>query len=640
MPTITTSGVLKPSAGTYLYGRCEYTVSHTDTVTTVRVTSYAYSDASIQNGVACAPYHSTPLESAPAATGVTNRTAQIAKSTYTWLWARKASAYTVYVGTKIWGTTVSGYSGYTNGSTTGSASSPLAKVQANISVPALPAAGKPTCSVAFGGTSSSATATIYSSTVSGAASYVYEYRYTTVSGTTDWLTAPASHQVSMANNRAYQFRVGAVGYNGVTNYSTAVPSGGEYTTPTAPSGLSASASGTSVKLSWATNALRATTVQIQRATNSAFTTGVATIYNGAAKKTHTDSYSGGTVYYRVRAVAPGGTTGWSNVASAITMLAPAAVTGVARTGTVNSNNIVLTWVNHPSSPTRPYSNINFISDDNASFSSPSEVDIAGTDATDTFTGAAKKRYWFRIVPENAAGRAPVVTVGPYSTTTPAAVLSGMKATKSKVSITTNTTGQNWGISGVVNTHSLQYRFMPVGGSYGAWTQFASFTGNVTRTDTYTAASRGSVQLRCVTTTTGLDGGNRTATATNGEVDVEFAPLAPTLISFTNNTVSINIPADDVGATTRAVRLYLDGALKTTWNVNGSKQTLTYSYTPTKVLTKATANIQTAFSASPSTTVTFNIDLDKAPVSIGGKRYAVFTVASNGTVTACSTQVIR
>ena len=89
--------------------------------------------------------------------------------------------------------------------------------------------------------------------------------------------------------------------------------------PTAPSGLAATLSGTSVSLTWtnATTGPAATVVWVQRATDPGFTANVTDISEGPTATGYTDTsvVAGTTYYYRVLAENTVGYSAWSNVES-------------------------------------------------------------------------------------------------------------------------------------------------------------------------------------------------------------------------------------------------------------------------------------------------------------------------------------
>src|ERR671918_490637 len=117
-----------------------------------------------------------------------------------------------------------------------------------------------------------------------------------------------------------------------------------YSSPTAPSGLSASAvSSSQINLSWTASSGAVTSYLVERCQGagcSSFTqvgTPSGTSFSNTGLSAST-SYS-----YRVRASGPGGTSGPSNIASATTQAGPpTAPTGLSATA-MSSSQIDLSW---------------------------------------------------------------------------------------------------------------------------------------------------------------------------------------------------------------------------------------------------------------------------------------------------------
>ena len=97
---------------------------------------------------------------------------------------------------------------------------------------------------------------------------------------------------------------------------------GAATVPAAPSNLTAAGVSTSeIDLTWQNNASDAAYFQLQRATDSAFTRNVTTLWPAAGATSYADNtymVSGVTYYYRVLASNAAGDSGMSNTASATT----------------------------------------------------------------------------------------------------------------------------------------------------------------------------------------------------------------------------------------------------------------------------------------------------------------------------------
>jgi YVTN family beta-propeller protein len=124
-----------------------------------------------------------------------------------------------------------------------------------------------------------------------------------------------------------------------------------YTTvPAAPAGLTATLAGSSVSLNWTVPAstVPVTQLDIERATSSGFTSNVTDTLVGPTLRTYTDSnvVKGTTYYYRVRAENQVSDSAWSNVASILVPLPPAApanLTARAIASGFASAAIDLTW---------------------------------------------------------------------------------------------------------------------------------------------------------------------------------------------------------------------------------------------------------------------------------------------------------
>jgi FtsP/CotA-like multicopper oxidase with cupredoxin domain len=122
--------------------------------------------------------------------------------------------------------------------------------------------------------------------------------------------------------------------------------------PIAPTGLTGTATGTRVDLSWLDNSAKETGFTIQRATNDSFTTGLATFNVGPNVRTFSQNVASNTKYwYRVFAIGPtvgdtqayAGSLGFptmsaDSVSSVITVQVGAAATGVP----ANPTNLVAT----------------------------------------------------------------------------------------------------------------------------------------------------------------------------------------------------------------------------------------------------------------------------------------------------------
>ena len=171
---------------------------------------------------------------------------------------------------------------------------------------------------------------------------------TTAAGVTTSIDVP------VVTGHTYVYRVNAFSPGGASAWTTSntivVPA-----VPAAPSGLTGSITRTAagpdqVPLRWTDRSGNELGFTIQRATNSAFTTGVTSFAVGVNAIAYTDATvpHGATYYYRVRAYNLGGGSGWSNTVSFQTV--PATPTGLAVTS-VTRTSITLGWADVSSNET-------------------------------------------------------------------------------------------------------------------------------------------------------------------------------------------------------------------------------------------------------------------------------------------------
>src|SRR5207302_730213 len=153
-------------------------------------------------------------------------------------------------------------------------------------------------------------------------------------------------------NTSYSYRVRASNSGGDSAYSNTASATTLPSSPTAPSGLSATAtSSTAVSLTWVSNSTNETSFKIERALGAGAFSQVGTV--GAGVTTYADSGLSATptCSYRVRASNTGGDSAYSNTATATTTVtAPAAPSGLSATA-ASSTAINLTWVSNSTNET-------------------------------------------------------------------------------------------------------------------------------------------------------------------------------------------------------------------------------------------------------------------------------------------------
>jgi hypothetical protein len=174
------------------------------------------------------------------------------------------------------------------------------------------------------------------------------------------------------------------------------------TPPAAPSGLAASAiSSTQINLSWADNSSDETGFRIERRTDLSGTwSQIATAGAGATSFADTTAAPATTYFYRVQATNSAGASGYSNEASATTLVssllaAPSALTATA----LSSTSIALAWVDNSGNETE------FRIERSTSGSAFVQVATVGANAfayTDTNL-RRNKVYSYRVRAANASG---------------------------------------------------------------------------------------------------------------------------------------------------------------------------------------------------------------------------------------------
>jgi fibronectin type 3 domain-containing protein len=270
----------------------------------------------------------------PAAPTGLAATAGSASVSLSWTASSGAASYNVYRGTTSGGESataiasgVTGGSytdtGLTNGTTcyykvaavNGAGTSGFSNEASATPEPAAPAA--PTGLTATAG---SASVSLSWAASSGAASYNV-YRGTTSGGESataisSGIAATAYTDTAVTNGAKYYYKVAAVnggGTSGLSNEASATP---EPAAPAAPTGLTATAGSASVSLTWTASA-GATSYNVYRGATSGGESATA-IASGITTTAYTDSAvtNGTKYYYKVAAVNGGGTSGFSNEASA------------------------------------------------------------------------------------------------------------------------------------------------------------------------------------------------------------------------------------------------------------------------------------------------------------------------------------
>jgi len=154
---------------------------------------------------------------------------------------------------------------------------------------------------------------------------------------------------AVIGSTTYSYRVRAVNSGGSSTYSNSSESTTPPAPPAAPTTLTArAASSTQVDLSWTDTATNEAGFRIERCEGSGCATFAEVAQAGANVTSYSDpARTPSTSYtYRVRAFNAGGTSGYSNIASATTAAAPPAAPSSLTATAASSSQITLGWVDN------------------------------------------------------------------------------------------------------------------------------------------------------------------------------------------------------------------------------------------------------------------------------------------------------
>jgi fibronectin type 3 domain-containing protein len=186
-----------------------------------------------------------------------------------------------------------------------------------------PSSSAPSAPTGLKATAGDAKVTLAWNASTGAASYNI-YRGTASGGeilVQSGVAATNYVDTGLTNGQKYFYKVSAVNAGGESSLSSEVSATPQVSAPAAPSGLTVLAiTNTQVKVAWTDNSDNEANFVVQRATNSAFTTGLVT-YTIAKNSTSYNwggLYAGHGYYFRVQAKNASGASAYSNVVSATT----------------------------------------------------------------------------------------------------------------------------------------------------------------------------------------------------------------------------------------------------------------------------------------------------------------------------------
>lgn len=189
--------------------------------------------------------------------------------------------------------------------------------------------------------------------------------------------------------------------------------------PAAPTDLAAAVqAGPQVALTWRDNANDETGFVVERAVDGVTFTVLATVGTNATSYVDTAVAAGNTYTYRVKAVNAGGSSAYSNVASATISGGPAAPSNVAATAVRVGNNarVTLTWTDNSNNET----GFRIQRATNTAFTAGLTTVTVGANTTTYQTGNITRNtdFYFRIQAYNNAGASAWVLAAPLPIRTP------------------------------------------------------------------------------------------------------------------------------------------------------------------------------------------------------------------------------
>jgi hypothetical protein len=213
----------------------------------------------------------------------------------------------------------------------------------------------------------------------------------------------------------YYYRLRAENTAGYSAWSNTVSAAVELLAPTGLTATVPAHPPLRAALGWS-NQSSATGIDIQRATNPTFTSGLTTI-GGPVATSHVDGAvrANTTYYYRVRTGYLGAASPWSNIATAIVPGAPTTPTGLTATAAPDTVTVVVAWAEDPDSVVSGFT-LQRATDPIFS-TGVTNLTVSGTARTLTVADLAPgTTYYYRIQAVNAVGGSNFTS--PITVTTP------------------------------------------------------------------------------------------------------------------------------------------------------------------------------------------------------------------------------
>ena len=302
-------------------------------------------------------------------------------------------------------------------------------------------------------------------------------------------------------------------------------------TPTAPSGLTATAASSSqINLKWTDNSSDETGFKVERSSSATGTfTAIATLAAGVTTYNNTSLAASTAYYYRVCATNASGNSGYSNTASATTSapppVPPTAPTGLSATA-ASASQINLKWTDASSNET----GFKVERSSSATGTFTAIATLAAGVTTYSNTGlTASTTYYYRVCATGAAGNSGYSNTASAATSAPPPVpptaptgLSATAASSSQINLKWTDTSSN-------ETGFIVERASTSAGPFTAVATLAA--GVTTYNNTGLTASTTYYYRVCATGAAGNSGYSNTASAAT-QAPPPVPPAAPTGLSAT------------------------------------------------------------------------------------------------------------
>ena len=350
-------------------------------------------------------------------------------------------------------------------------------------------------------------------------------------------TATTYAHTGLAAGTTRHYRVSAINANGSGTASNVDSATTATTVPGAPSGLSATASGsTQIDLSWTApaitggSAITGYKIEVSPNGTSGWTDQVANTNSTATTYAHTGLASGDTRHYRVSAINANGSGAASNVDTATTgATAPGAPSGLTATAS-GSNRIDLSWSAPASTGGSAITGYKIEVSSNGGTSWTTLVaDTGNANTTYQHTGlTAPSTRHYRVSAINANGSGTASNVD-SATTAAAGAPSGLSATASgstQINLSWSAPASDGGSA--ITGYKIEVSSN--GGS--SWTDQVANTGSTTTTYAHTGLAPGSTRHYRVSAinTNGSGTASNVDNATTGQTTVTFATLSALTVS--------------------------------------------------------------------------------------------------------------